>query len=80
MQPYRGKLSRAGSFLLAARRPQPGPPVAVPGQMPGGLRPAVAGVRVVFGRVRHGGFEGRKGPIAGTFVILKAALCTARFS
>ena len=44
--PRRGP-SAAGQVLGTPRRHQPGAPVAVPGQAPGGLRPAGAGVRVV---------------------------------
>jgi hypothetical protein len=49
--------------LDIAHHHQPGPPVAVVGQAPGGLRPTCAGVRV---GVRHGGPEGRKGVAGGT--------------
>ena len=40
-----------GQILGTARRHQPGPPVAVAGQAPGGVRDAGAGVRVVYGGV-----------------------------
>ena len=43
----RHRPSTAGQILRTPCRYQPGPPVAVPGHAPGGLRSAGAGVRVV---------------------------------
>jgi hypothetical protein len=57
-----GRPPSTGQIVGTARRHQPRPPVAGPGQAPGCLRPAGAGVWVVYRGVRHGGCIRRQKP------------------